>query len=347
MHDQMRRVVVIALSLAAMAGASATFAQAPAQLYEAAKKEGVVYWYTGLLQNQIVKPAASAFEKKYPGVRVEIVGGSDTELLDKINDEIKVGKLQADVIDGPSMASQVIKAGRAAPFKPASSDNVAALNKDPNGLWIAPALFFLTASVNTDLVKPEEEPKTLEDLLNPKWKGKMAWAGEIGTAGQAGFIGAILDQLGETKGMAYLNKLAAQQITTVPSNARVVMDKVIAGESEIGLGTYNHHAARSKTQGAPIKSIMLEPIVATMPRLTLLKDAPHPNGAKLLIDYLMSAEGQQLFSDAGYIPAASNVQAKDPSLKLDPAKHKLFSPTPQQELQHLDRWIELYRDKFQ
>src|SRR5437868_5398399 len=116
MHDQMRRVVVIALSLAAMAGASATFAQAPAQLYEAAKKEGVVYWYTGLLQNQIVKPAASAFEKKYPGVRVEIVGGSDTELLDKINDEIKGGKLQADVIDGPSMASQVIKAGRAAPF---------------------------------------------------------------------------------------------------------------------------------------------------------------------------------------------------------------------------------------
>lgn len=337
----------MALSLAALfAGARSAVAQSDAELYAAARKEGAINWYTGLLQNQITRPLIAGFEAKYPGLRVEVTGGRDTDLLVKLMTEAKAGRLRADLIDGPSMAGEIIKAGLAAPYAPANAVNVPAQYKDPNGLWTAPTLFFIVAAINTNLVKPGQEPKTLDDLLNPKWKGKIAWSGEMSTAGPVGFIGAVLHTLGEEQGNAYLRKLAAQQIATLPSNPRVVMDQVISGEYAIGLGTYNHHAAGSKAKGAPVRWLTLEPMVATMARSMLLKGAPHPNGAKLLINYLLSPAGQQVFRDAGYIPSVSNVSPKDATLKLDLNRYKVFAPTPAEELKDMNKWVGLYKGLF-
>jgi iron(III) transport system substrate-binding protein len=347
MRESRRRFIVGGASAIALLGLSAARAESDAELYAAAKKEGVINWYTGLLQNQIVRPLIAGFESKYPGLRVAVVGGRDTDLLVKITTEVKARKLQADLIDGPSMAGEVIQAGLAAPYAPANGANVPAQFKDPNGFWTAPTLFFITAAVNSNLVKAGQEPKTPDDLLDPKWRGKMAWSGEMSTAGPVGFIGAILNTLGEEQGKAYLRKLAAQRISTIPSNPRVVLDQVITGEYAIGLAIYNHHAVASSAKGAPVRWIAMEPMVATMARSVLLKGAPHPNGAKLLINYLLSPAGQQVFRDAGYIPSVSTVQPKDPTLKLDSARHKVFAPTPAEELRNMKQWVGLYKELFQ
>lgn len=348
MHDQTRRVVVIALSfVAVLAGGRSAFAQSDAELYAAAKKEKTINWYTGLLQSQIARPLVAGFEARYPGLQVYLTGGSDTDLLVKVMTEAKAGKLQADLIDGPSMAGEMIRAGLAAPYIPANAANVPAQYKNADGLWTAPTLFFIVPVINTNRVKPGQEPKTLDDLLDPKWRGKMAWSGEMSTAGPVGFIGAILDARGEEKGRDYLRKLAAQQIATIPSNPRVVMDQVISGEYEIGLATYNHHAAASKAKGAPVQWLPMEPIVATMARSMLLKGAPHPNSARLLINYLLSPAGQQVFKDAGYIPSVSNVAPKDATLKLDPSRSRVFAPTPAEEFKGMKEWAGLYKELFQ
>lgn len=348
MRDLLKRLVIMGVSvLGPAAGIASASAQSDAELYAAARKEKVVAWYTGLLQNQIVKPLVAGFEAQYPGVRVQVVGGTDAELAVKIMSEVEEGKLQADVIDGPSMAGEMIQAGLATPYVSANAARVPAQYKDPNGLWTAPTLFFLTASVNTNLVKPGEEPKTLDDLLDPKWRGRMAWSSEMGTAGPVGFVGAILNTLGEEKGKAYLTRLAQQRIVTIPSNPRAVMDQVITGEYAIGLATYNHHAAASKAKGSPVKWLTLEPMVGTMARSMLLKGAPHPDGAKLLINYLLSPAGQQVFKDAGYIPAVSNVEAKDQTLKVDTRRYQVFAPTPQDELKNIRHWVDVYKTRFQ
>src|SRR5690606_35714293 len=103
-----------------------------------------------------------------------------------------------------------------------------------------------------DLVKEEDYPKSYEDLLDPKWKGRMAWTTSTSAGGPPGFIGMILDHMGEEKGMEYLRKLAEQDIINVPSNQRVVLDKVAAGEVPLGLSIYNYHVPISQAKGAPI-----------------------------------------------------------------------------------------------
>lgn len=350
MPDKMRRAVVVALSAVAMLAGGRFAAAAPqddeAGLYAAAKSEGVVNWYTGLLKNQIVQPLIAGFEAKYPGLRIEHTDGTDADLIAKIVAEARAGAVHADLSLGPSMAGELLQAGLVAPYVPANAANVPAQYKDPHGLWTAPTLFFIVPAVNTNLVKSGEEPRTLEDLLDPKWRGKMVWSGEISTSGQIGFIGAVLDSMGQDKGRAYLRKLAAQQITTIPGNARSVLDRVIAGEYAISLASYNHHASASKAKGAPVQWLPLQPIVSAMARSLLLKGAPHPNGAKLLSNYLLSSDGQQVFRDAGYIPSNSNVQPKDPSLKVDPARLRVFAPTPAEELQGAKEWLGLYKDLF-
>ncbi len=330
-----------------LAGGAFAAAQDDAGLYAVAQKEAGVNWYTGLLKTQIVQPLITGFEAKYPGVRVEHTTGSDAELLDKIVAEAHAGTVHADVSLGPSMAGQLLEAGLVARYIPANAANVPAQYKDPRGLWTAPTLFFIVPAINTNLVKSGEEPRTLEDLLDPKWRGKMVWSGEVGTSGQVGFIGAVLNYMGESKGKAYLRKLAAQQVVTLPSSARAVLDRVIAGEYPIGLATYNHHSSASQAKGAPVRWLPLQPIVSVMARSMLLKGAPHPNAAKLLINYLLSPEGQQVFRDAGYIPSISSVQPKDPSLKIDPARFKMFAPSPAEELQGMKEWLGLYKELFQ
>lgn len=338
----------LGLTLAAMlAGSVAVAAQSEAELYEAAKKEGSINWYTGLVQNQLVRPVVAAFEAKYPGVTINITSGRDTDLMVKFQSEAKAGKLQADLTEGPSVVNPLKELGLIEPYVPENAAKLAPQHKDPNGEWTASLLHFLVPAINTEQVKPAEEPKTLDDLLDPKWKGRIAWSGEMTLGGPPGFIGAVLNELGEEKGMAYLERLSAQNIATIPSNPRAVLDQVIAGQYAIALVTYSHHSVISAGKGAPVKWLPISPAVGAMGREVLLKGGPHPNGAKLLINFLLSPQGQEVIREAGYIPANPEVQPKEPSLKPEVSGFKVFTPTPAEEARDMGKWIAIYKKLFQ
>lgn len=330
-----------------LAGIPAAFAQSEKELYEAAKKEGPINWYTGFVQNQLVRPVVANFEAKYPGLRINVTGGRDSDIMVKILSEAKAGNLQADLVEGPSVVNPLKEAGLIQNYIPENAAKVSDSHKDANGEWTGVLLHYLVPAVNTELVKPGEEPKSLEDLLDPKWKGKIAWSGEMTVGGPPGFIGAVLNTLGEEKGMAYLEKLSAQGIATIPSNPRAVLDQVIAGQYAMGLVTYNHHSAISMAKGAPVKWLPISPAVGAMAREVLLKGGPHPNGAKLLINYLLSPEGQAVIKEAGYIPSNPAVDAKEPSLKPEVSGFKVFTPTPADEQRDMAKWIGIYKKLFQ
>jgi iron(III) transport system substrate-binding protein len=341
-----RVVLAAALPAIALLIAASTVRADDKALYEAAKKEGQVNWYTGLIQNQVVRPIVTRFEKKYPGIRVNVTGGRQTELDLKIVTEAKAGKLQADLTEGSAGFPNLKAAGVIEPYKPEGWDKVPTHLKDPEGYWTAFVLYFLVPAVNTEMVKPADEPKTLEDLLDPKWKGKMAWTAEMTMGGPPGFIAAVLKEMGEEKGMAYLKKLGAQQIKTVPSNPRVVLDQVIAGQYPLALVTYNHHSVISAGKGAPVKWLKVEPAVGAL-AMTMLLKGPNPNAAKLLINFLMSTEGAEVMRDANYIPANENVEAKDPTLKPGVGKFKVITPTPEEIEANVGKWIGIYKELFQ
>jgi iron(III) transport system substrate-binding protein len=309
-------------------------------LIDAANKEGKVVWYTSLIQDQAVRPLAAAFEAKYPGVKVDIVAGKTSDLLLRITDEIKAGALQADVHHGGGAAQALLRDGQLAEYVPDAAKDYPADLKDPTGHWTAHVINFLVPAYNTDLVKEEDAPKSYQDLLDPKWKGQIAWAASMSQGGPPGFIGTVLGVMGEEKGMDYLRQLSKQQIVNVPANQRVTLDQVIAGEYPIALCTFSHHSDISIGQGAPVKWVALEPAVTnTIDPIFLMKGAPHPNAGKLFIDFVLSEDGQKSLAKAGYIPA-------DPRFRKENANPKAYTLSPEAVGEHLNDWVKVYDKLF-
>ena len=321
-------------------------AQAASQeLIDAAKKEGKVVWYTALVVNQVVRPLAEAFQAKY-GIKVEFVSALWQEQALRMINEGKTGKVQGDIFDGPPAFEQVYAAGFVEPYLIPSAADYPAAYKDPKGLWTAHSLQPTGIAVNTDLVQEKDYPTSYEDLLDPKWKGRMAWTTSTSAGGPPGFIGMILDHMGEEKGMEYLRKLAKQDIINVPSNQRVVLDKAVAGEVPLVLSVYNYHIPISQAKGAPIKWIKIDPLSGHLGTFSLIKDAPHPNAARLLLDFIMSEEGETIQARAGYIPAHPAVPSEDPSLK--PEGNYTFSGiAPDRMMVEGPRWVKIYRELFE
>jgi ABC-type Fe3+ transport system substrate-binding protein len=341
------------LLLAGLAAAATAFtvpsaraAGADAALVAAATKEGQLVWYSTLIVNQITRPLALAFEKKYPGIKVQYSRQPSTAVALKISAEAQAGRIQADVFDGTNTILTLEPAGLVQPYLVESAKHYPPEYRDPKGYWTTMNVYFLTTAYNTDLVKGADIPKTFDDLLNPKWQGRMAWTTDPTSAGAPGFIQNILALKGEKAGMAYLEKLAAQKPVNVPASLRVVLDKVIAGEFPIGLMIFDHHVAISAAKGAPVAWIKMEPVVSTSNLISIVKGAPHPNAARLFLEYVLSDEGQREVAKDLYLPADPNVPAQVPTLKPKEGHFTARVVTPDMEREGRDKWIAIYHKLF-
>jgi ABC-type Fe3+ transport system substrate-binding protein len=346
-HGRIESVIalVVAASLLA-AGPPARASAADAALIAAAKKEGQVVWYTTLIVSQAVRPLTKAFEDKYPGIQVRYSRADSGPTALKILNEARAARLQADVFDGSGTVPPLVRAGLVAAYLPPTADSYPPELKDPNGHWICTNLYFLTPGINTSLIQRSEAPRTLQDLLDPKLHGRIAWSTSA-TAGAGAFIGTVLERMGDDAGMAYLRALAKQRIVSVDATSRAVLDQVIAGEYAMALEIFNHHAVLSAAKGAPVDWLKLEPIAAPIQVASLLKAAPHPNAGKLLLEFLTSEEGQRIFASADYIPAMPGIPAKVASLKPDAGGFSATILPPEMLAQKSERWMAILKDLFQ
>jgi ABC-type Fe3+ transport system substrate-binding protein len=317
---------------------------ADSALYEAAKKEGQVVWYTSLIVNQAVRPLIAAFNTKYPGIDVKYARGDSGPNAIKVMNEARAGKVDGDVFDGIATTPPLLKAGLVEKFVPADADKYPAALRDPEGRWNALIVYFLAPGVNTQLVG-KDEINTAQDFLNPKWKGKIAWSTEP-SSGCAVYVGSVLQTMGEEKGMAFLRALAQQDIVNVDATNRAILDQVILGQYAVALGIFNHHALLSEKKGAPVSWLKVEPISGVTHSIGLVKNAPHPNAAKLLIDFLLSEEGQRTFADVDYLPAMPSVPAKTPEVKPEAGGFKANYISPATMTDNLDRWIKIKKELF-
>ncbi len=315
------------------------------ELVEAARREGRVSWYTTLLIEQFARPLATAFEKKY-GVKVDIYRGEPATLAARIGNEGRAGKMQSDVFDGINTAPALKRQGFVERWMPDGSRRFAAHYNDPDGYWAGTHFYVLTPGFNKDLVPPGTEPKTFQDLLDPKWKSKMVWNTSPTSTAAAGFIGLVLAHMGEAEGIAYLRQLAKQDITGVRTGVRLVYNKVISGEFPIALQIINTHAVVTSAAGAPGGWIAMQPASAVLSGISLTKGALNPNAAKLLIEFIVSEEGQTFIRDAEYIPVDANVKLKHPELRPDDVKFRAIYFTQEDVDSGIPKWMKIFEDIF-
>ena len=315
-------------------------------LVDGAKKEGKISLYTTLIVDQVVRPVKDAFEKEYPFIQVEFFRGNAERLVQKMLAEYQAKRYDVDIIDGTVSPTMVRRAGYLQRFySPVLADYPADL-KDSQGFWGSTNLYFFATGYNTRMVKPNEVPKTYEDLLNPRWKGQMMWSTSRGS-GAPIFTGTILNTMGPEAGKAYLQKLKTQNIAKTTASNRQVLDLTIAGEYPLALQIFNHHAYISKTAGAPVDWMPHEPVTATIQTIALAKNSPHPHAAMLFIDFAVSEKGQKVFQQSNYLPSHPKVPAKQADLKPGGGRFKrAFYINPDTQYDKGNDWVDYFNNVF-
>ena len=208
---------------------------------------------------------------------------------------------------------------------------------DPKGLWHPYSYLVIGLGYNKNFVKDGEAPRNYEELLNPRWKGKMSLDIE-----DYDIFGTILSIWGEEKGLAYFRRLAKQEILFRKGHT-LQAQLLAAGETAVAPWLYSHRPLMLIERGAPVGLNFLAPVVSNPKALMLAKRAPHPHAAALFIDWALSEEGQHF---VGMEIARSPVR-KGQKQKFE----KLGEPTttpikPEVIGANFDRYTELYRSVF-
>jgi iron(III) transport system substrate-binding protein len=315
-----------------------TPAQTREQLIEGAKKEGKVVWY-GSLSLEDIKRLADAFEKKYPFIKVDPFRASGEKLANKIATETRAGRYLYDVVaTGAFEIWPLYKKGLVGKYVSPESKPYGAQFKDPEGSWVDLYDNYYVIGYNTKQVPKKDAPKSWEDLLDPKWKGKFS----MDTEDYEWYM-ALLAFMGEEKGKKYMRALAKQDIQWRKGHT-LIAQQMVAGEFPTAL-IYAHRAEKMRPQGAPIDwEQSLNPVITGMRVVSVGARPPSPNAAKLLFDFVISKEGQTLIRSFDRIPAHPEVEPLSP--RLDPKKLKLYAVAPNLA-EHSDRHIKEFREIFQ
>lgn len=286
------------------------------QILEAgARREGTVVIYSGMIVNQLLRPLTEAFHRKYPFIDIKYWRGDGNQIAAKVLAEIGAGAPMADVVEGSGLPSaaggpQAVLAFYSPLFEALPKEDIAA-----DRTWAATRFRYIGVGYNTKYIAKEAAPKNYEDLLDPRWKGRMAWHAASDASGALVTITSLIATWGPAKTEAYIAKLAQQDVTPLAVSNRQVVDQVIFGEYWIGLGISAHHPVISATQGAPSATVLFDPVPSLNDSVQVLRGVKHPHAAMLLVDFLLSEEAQRMLQDADYFPSNPNVEPS-PALRM-------------------------------
>jgi iron(III) transport system substrate-binding protein len=283
------------------------------ELIAAAKKEGKVVNYTSV-DLPLAEKVAKAFETKYPGISVRVERTGAERVFTRIAQERSSNIHACDVVQSSDAAHFVVwkREGILAPYVPEEvAQHYPAEHKDPDGLFASYRVFLCVMARNTDLVKEADAPKSYQDLLDPKWAGKIVKA-------HPGYSGTILTATHQTArdvGWDYFEKLAKQRVMQVQS-ASDPPKKLALGERAIMADGIEYGVFQLKETGKPVDVIYpAEGTPLIIGPNGVLKNAPNPNAARLLQSFMLSAECQQFNVDFGGLRSAHKLVKDKPGRK--------------------------------
>jgi iron(III) transport system substrate-binding protein len=276
-------------------------------LYEGAKKEGKLMWYTSLTGGPN-SDAPKVFESKYPGVQVEVYRGDSDALISRLIQEAQAKRYIVDIIETTFPILKVMQeykllAPYFSPHLAAYPDEVK--EKADKGLvyWATDRESYIGLAYNTNSVQGSAAPKNYDDLLKADLKGKIGFAT---TDTGARVIAAML----ASKGAEFVQKLKAQQISLHAVSGRAILDMVISGELVVSPTVFLSHSRVSIAKGAPIKWVAMDLVPTNAGGVGLPANAPHPHAGMLFGDFLLSPDGQKFLGKYGLDSAANKPDFK-------------------------------------
>ncbi len=273
-----------------------------ARLAVEAKKEGILVLYSTMTLED-ANPLLAAFEKKY-SIKVKMWRAVNQKLVQRALAEARAGQLAADAFEGSGPGLEILhQEGLLEQFY---SPWFADIPQEafPRHRYYAPDnLLFTVMGYNTKLVKPDEVPASYQELLAPKWRGKIG----IESSNVAWFA-AVAKAMGEEKGLAYFRSLAANG-PQVRSGHTLLTELVAAGEIPIALTVYNQAVDKLKEKGAPIAWKALQPAYGRADGIAVTKSAQHPHAALLFADFVLSPDGQRFIKQASRVPVNRKVDS--------------------------------------
>jgi iron(III) transport system substrate-binding protein len=267
-------------------------AQRRATLEEGAKAEGQVVIYTSVSLSDYPK-ILGAFEQSYPYIKTNAFRSTPSGVVRRVDTEAKAGRHAVDIVaSAPVETWQLRQLHLVTPYLSPERNALFKGAFDPEGYWTAFDVTPIVLAFNTKLVSQQEAPKNYQDLLLPKWKGKMS----LGTEDYEWF-GAVLDLMGKDKGLEYMRALAKQNLHMPGSSSVMRVQLLLGGESAIAIAARGRRVAEFKSKGAPIDFRIFDPYAAEPDMLALMQHATHPHAAILFYDWLLSQDGQSKMSD--------------------------------------------------
>jgi iron(III) transport system substrate-binding protein len=327
-------VMGVALALAACGGAAPSAQpsggqQSPAAsagadsgadaLYQAAKKEGEVVLNAQDPDSE--KLAVDAFTKRYPGVKITWETGRGADISRKLQTQAAANKWTHDVFSsGPHDLDGMRQAGLLEPYQSPELASVRQDAVDANKVWDPVYVLVYGITVNTKLVPAGQEPKSWSDLADPKWNGKLSMQDPRGSGGtMTMLVGMSKDQ---GLGLDYVKKLGNQNMFIGRETQQLLTD-LIRGENPILLAASAGQlvTAKEKDPSVPFKQIKpTDGVTAVLLAQALMKNAPHPNAAKLWVDWRLSQEGQTILGQEGQAPVRNGVTTPHEETNMDGVK---------------------------
>jgi iron(III) transport system substrate-binding protein len=303
-----------------------------AQLAAKAKQEGTLTLYTSM-QTGDSRPIAEAFEKKY-GVRVALWRASGEKVQQRVVTEARGGRFEVDVVETDGAQMEILhREKQLAPFHSPFAKDIPAAIIPSHGGYIPTRLTLYVLGFNTKLVPAAEVPVSYEDLLQPKWAGKIGIE-----AADVAWFAAVVKSMGEEKGLAFFRKLAAMK-PSMRSGHTLMAELIAAGEIPVGIDMHVQGIARLKDKGAPIQWKPMPPAFGQPSSVGVARRAPHPHAALLFADFMLSPEGQEIIKARNRVPSSRAVDS--PLNKFD---YALIDPAI--ALDEWDKWSHLWSSLF-
>ncbi len=315
-------------SLAALAVAVAAALPAAAQdsaaLLAAAEKEGKVVWYTSV-DIRVAEKVADFFRKAYPKIDIAVERSGSERVFQRVNQEHQSGIKNGDVVNTSDATHFMTwkQQGMLAKYTPPDVQKFPPEFRDPDGYYQTWRATLCVMGYNTNLVPPGQEPKGYRDLLDPKWKGKLTKAhpSYSGTALTGTY--AVVKALG----WDYLEKLSKQNVQQLQSTT-ATPKSIASGERAVMVDGNEYNMFIEIKKNSPVKIIYpVEGTPFVSSPSAIFSEAPHPNAARVLENFIFTPKIQQFLVDNGGVRSV-HPDVKDPPGRTPLKQIKLLPDDP-------------------
>jgi iron(III) transport system substrate-binding protein len=314
------------------------------ELYELAKKEGEITWYTAHSNDTTAQALGRDFEAAFPGIKANVVRTTAQVAYQRLTQEQKAGAMQVDVFSSTDIGHYVAlkEKGLLEKYAPDNASRLidAYKNYDPDGYYTVTSAGLIAIGYNTTKLKEADAPKNWPDLLDPKWRDKIA----LGHPGFSGYVGTWVVSLRKLYGWDFFEKLAKNNPQVGRSiNDTVTMlnagERLVAGSGPVGT------AMESAAKGNPLAMIYpTDGSVLIIAPSGIPKGVRHPNAAKLFMEYLLTTEASQIWVEHFNEPMRPEVKPLNGAKSA--ADVKTIRPTVEEITKGIPEVIRQWRDTF-